>query len=306
MSFETAEQIDYSSYMPTTQPQRSATVEAITTRQSEEVKAAIFMAKQFPRDQQAAFNRIMLACQRKKLAEEAEYEFPRGGTKVNGPSIRLAEVLAQNWGNIDYGLIELEQKAGESQVMAYAWDMETNTRRQMTFTVKHERKANGSIKRLDDPRDIYEMVANQGARRMRACILGVIPGDIVDAALEQCRKTLESGYAEPLADRVRKALQQFHEKYGVTKEMIEKYLGCSAESFTENDYLRLGNIWKALRDGMAKREDYFDFRTSADFSSQTEEQFKKQQEKQAKKTKQEGEMNDGNPADLSQGELPLT
>lgn len=298
MSFEN-ETISYDDYMPAPMNHSTpAPVEGLKVRQAEEVKAAIFMAKQFPRDQQAAFNRIMQACQRKKLAEEAEYEFPRGGTKVNGPSIRLAEVLAQNWGNIDYGLIELEQRNGESHVMAYAWDMETNTRRQMTFTVKHERKAKGTINRLEDPRDIYEMVANQGARRMRACILGVIPGDIVDAALERCRQTLKEGYTEPLADRIRKALQQFDEKFGVKPEMVEKYIGCKVESFTENDYIRLRNIFKALRDGMAKREDYFDFRTSADFESETEKQFKVAQEKS--KSKKAGGDND----EAGQVELP--
>lgn len=292
MSFETNQPIDYENYMLAAPAQKSATVEALTTRQSEEVKAAIFMAKQFPRDQQLAFNRIMEACQRKKLAEEAEYEFPRGGQKVTGPSVRLAEVLAQAWGNIDYGLIELEQKNGESQIMAYAWDMETNTRRQVTYAVKHERKARGNITKLDDPRDVYELVANMGARRMRACILGVIPGDIVDAALERCRKTLVDGYKEPLADRIRKALQQFDEKYGVKKDMIEKYMGCDSDSFTENDYLRLGNVWRSLNDGMAKREDYFDFKTSSDFQSEAEKEFKATQEA--------GEVDDPN-----QGKLPL-
>ncbi|WP_207892435.1 hypothetical protein [Paenibacillus pinisoli] len=304
MSFDNAG-IDYSNYMPPVTPQGavSVTTEGVKTRQAEEVKAAIFMAKQFPRDQQAAFNRIMMACQRKKLAEEAEYEFPRGGSKVNGPSIRLAEVLAQSWGNIDYGLIELEQKSGESQVMAYAWDIETNTRRQMTFAVKHERKAGGSIKRLEDPRDIYELVANNGARRMRACILGVIPGDIVDAALDQCKKTLVSGYTEPLADRVRSALHQFKEKFGVTKEQIEKYMGCSADSFTENDYLRIGGVWKALRDGMAKREDYFEFgpsRGSTTEASKTEEAFL-----QAKAAKQKSVDGGDDNGATGQSELPF-
>ncbi|BFH11132.1 hypothetical protein WJ0W_005677 [Paenibacillus melissococcoides] len=294
MSFDDNQQMDYSNYMMPTEapPLPSVTAQLATTRQTEEVKAAIFMAKQFPRDQQFAYNRIMTACQRKKLAEEAEYEFPRGGSKVSGPSIRLAEVLAQNWGNIDYGLIELEQRPGESKVMAYAWDIETNTRRQMTFTARHERKAKGSINKLDDPRDIYELVANLGARRMRACILGVIPGDIVDAALEQCKQTLINGYKEPLPDRIRKAFQQFQEKYGVSKEMLEEYIGCDQEAFTENDYLRLGNVWKALRDGMAKREDYFTIKPIAQ-PTKAEEEFLKQQEakadKKVKKDKAGGE-----------------
>lgn len=277
MSFLEEQPIDYSQYLPSSPQARSVAVEMVSTRQSEQVKAALFSAKQFPRDQQAAFNRIMQACQRKKLAEEAAYEFPKGGSKVNGPSIRLAEVLAQNWGNMEYGVIELEQVNGVSKMESYAWDIETNTRRSMIFNVKHERKAKGRIDKLDDPRDVYELTANMGARRVRACILGVIPGDIVDAALERCKQTLKEGYDEPLADRLRKALQKFQEKYGVTKEMIEEYLGCNQESFTENDFLRIVNIWRSLNDNMAKREDYFNFKP-VKATTAAEEEFKKLQE----------------------------
>lgn len=298
MSFDDQLPVDYSDYLPSAPQARSVAHEMVATRQSEQIKAALFSAKQFPRDQQAAFNRIMQACQRKKLAEEAAYEFPRGGTKVTGPSIRLAEVLAQNWGNIEYGVIELEQVNGVSKMEAYAWDIETNTRRSMIFNVKHERKARGRIDKLDDPRDIYELTANLGARRVRACILGVIPGDIVDAALEQCQKTLISGYTEPLADRLRKAFQQFQEKFGVTKEMLEEYIGCNQESFTENDYLRIGKVYAALRDNMAKREDYFNFgKTHA--VTNTEEEFKKSLE-DAKKSKKGGGKDEA-----EQPELPL-
>ena len=277
MSFDNEQQIDYSSYLPSAPQARSAAAEMVATRQSEQVKAALFSAKQFPRDQQLSFNRIIQACKRKKLAEEAIYEFPKGGSKVNGPSIRLAEVLAQNWGNMEYGVIELEQTNGVSKMESYAWDIETNTRRSMIFNVKHERKAKGRIDKLDDPRDVYELTANMGARRVRACILGVIPGDIVDAAMEQCRQTLIDGYDEPLADRIRKALLKFQEKYGVTKEMVEEFLGCNQESFTENDYLRLAGVWKSLTDNMAKREDYFKIKPVKSTTS-AEEEFKKLQQ----------------------------
>ncbi|WP_213022808.1 hypothetical protein [Brevibacillus reuszeri] len=261
--------------------QRSVNAQAMTGRQAQEVQMMLFAAKQFPRDVNAAYANIMKACTRKILAETAMYEYPRGGQKVSGPSIRLAEILAQNWGNIDSGVIELEQKNGESTVMAYAWDLETNTRQTKTFTVKHERKAKGSISKLDDPRDIYEMTANQGARRVRACILGVIPGDIVEAAIRQCEITLKDGHKEPLSDRVRNALVLFEREYSVSKEMIEKYMGCKVEAFSEQDFLKIGRVYNSLKDGMAKREDYFDIRVSQEVGSKAEEQFKQQQQQQA-------------------------
>jgi hypothetical protein len=279
----------------------SVTAEAMISRQAQEVQAAMVIAKRFPRNEYEAYNRIMKACERRILAENAMYEYPRGGTKVTGPSIRLAEVLAQNWGNIDFGILELEQKAGESTVMAYAWDLETNVRQTKVFTVKHERKARGSITKLTDPRDIYEMVANQGARRLRACILGIIPGDIVDAAVEKCKETLVKGYKEPLSDRIRKMISVFDKEFQVSQAMLEKFIGCSADAFSENDFVRLVGVYKSLRDGMAKREDYFDIRTGGNNGkvSKTEEEFLKQQNG--------GEVDGADATDdgVEQSELPL-
>src|SRR6056297_1448392 len=82
---------------------------AVTTQNSSvarevsEVQAMVVMAKQFPRDTAQAANRIKKECERFGLAEKAHYSYPRGGTKVEGPSIRLAECIAHNWGNIEYG-----------------------------------------------------------------------------------------------------------------------------------------------------------------------------------------------------------
>jgi len=69
----------------------------------QEIQGMVFMAKQFPRDPFQAWQRIKEGVFAKKhWPEVASYEYPRGGEKVSGPSIRLAEVLAQNWGNMTY------------------------------------------------------------------------------------------------------------------------------------------------------------------------------------------------------------
>lgn len=252
------------------QPARTVQSEMMVSRQAQEVQAAMVIAKKFPRDEVESFNRILRACQRKSLAEGAMYEYPKGNTKVTGPSIRLAEAMAQNWGNIDFGIIELEQKNCESQVMAYAWDLETNTRQSKIFSVPHVRETKKGNIPLSNPREIYELVANQGARRLRACILGVIPGDVVDAAVDQCNKTLASGSTKPIIDLVRDMAGIFQNEFGVPLEAIEKYIGCKSEAFSMNDLVRLKRVYKSLRDGMAKREDFFDLAPSSDDSGITD------------------------------------
>lgn len=269
---------------------KSTTTEMVVSRQAQEVQAAMVIAKKFPRNEAESFNRIMQACRRKTLAEQSMYEYPRGDTKVTGPSIRLAEAMAQSWGNMDFGIIELEQKHGESQVMAYAWDLETNTRQTKIFSVPHIRSTKRGNKVLTDPRDIYELVANQGARRLRACILGVIPGDVIDAAIIQCNTTLMGNGEKNLVDLIRDAVALFSQDYGVTVQMLEKFVGCKSESFSLNDLIRLKKVYTSLKDGMAKREDYFEMMPPAD-DTEISDPFKETKDKKGEKTgKQDKEV----------------
>lgn len=278
---------------------KSTTTEMMISKQAQQVQVAMLAAKKFPRDEVEAYNRIMRSCQRKSLAEQSMYEYPRGGTKVTGPSIRLAEAVAQNWGNMEFGITELEQKNGSSTVEAFAWDLETNTKRSMIFEVKHERGTKQGNKALTDSRDIYEMVANQGARRVRACILAVVPGDVIEGAVDECKKTLKSGNKEPLIDRVRKMVGFFESDFSVSKDMLEKYIGCSSEAFSENDFIRLRNVYKSLKDGMAKREDYFELKGSKKdpepASTKLDEKFKKNNESKEENKEQDTNNYSGTP-----------
>jgi len=252
--------------------------QASASREMEEVKGQIFMAKQFPRNVFQAEQRILDTCHRPALAQVAMYQYPRGGQRVTGPSIRLAEAIAQNWGNLSYGIQELEQRDGESVAKAFCWDLETNVRQEKVFTVKHSMKAKGTIKKLDDPRDIYEKVANDGARRLRSCILGIIPGDIIDKAIVQCYETLAGNSQGPLKDRIAKALRSYKEQYRVTQEMIEAKFGYNADSFTEYDYVELINIFNSLKDGLSKVEDWFNKEDGKKQSSGLGDDFKAQTE----------------------------
>ncbi len=226
-------------------------------RAIQEVQAAMVIAKKFPRDQIAAMDKILQACTRPTLAEGALYSYSKGGAAVTGPSIRLAEALAQNWGNINYGIRELEQKSGESSVEAFAWDLETNTKQVKTFTVPHIRFSKQGKKKLEDPRDIYELVANQGARRLRACILGIIPGDVIEAAVNQCDVTLNS-HADTSPEAIKKMVEVFKAEFGVTPDQIQKRVQCRVEAMRPAQMVQMKKIYLSLRDGMSAPEDWFE------------------------------------------------
>jgi len=241
----------------TQQPQ--GTVQVAQSRAAQEVQAAMIIAQRFPRDTIASQKRINDACSRESMAEVSQYTYPRGGKQITGASIRLAEVLAQNWGNLDFGIVELEKENGNSKMMAYCWDLETNVKQTKVFDVPHARytKKNG-VTSLDDPRDIYEATANQGARRLRACILGIIPGDIVEEAIERCNKTLADPHGKPpIKDRIVSMLEKFS-RLGVNQKMIEKRIGHKIDVTTEIELVNLGKIYISLKDNYADRSQYFD------------------------------------------------
>jgi hypothetical protein len=233
-----------------------ALAEAEQQRAIAETQASMILAKRFPRDVVAAMDKILNACTRPSLAEGALYEYARGGTAITGPSIRLAEALAQNWGNIQFGIRELSQQGGVSEVEAFAWDIETNTRQTKTFQVRHVRHTRNGQNALTDPRDIYEMVANQGARRLRACILGVIPGDVVEAAVSQCEKTLNTK-ADTSPEYMKKVVTAFGE-FGVTVPMIEKRIQRRIDAIQPAQVLQLRKIMNSLKDGMSSPGDWFE------------------------------------------------
>lgn len=237
----------------------AGTIEIESSRAIAEAQGKLVIAKRFPRDEARAYSKIIESCKRKGLAEEATYSFPRGGQVVSGPSIRLAEELARAWGNIDYGIRELSRKDGVSEMEAYAWDLETNTSSSQKFSVRHIRDRsdrNGGNIVLTDERDIYELTANQGARRLRARVLAILPPDIVEAALAECRRTLAGDNSEPVADRVRKMIKAF-DKYGVTAAMIEARLGHSLDTVLPDEIADLQGIFNSLKSGMSKAGEWF-------------------------------------------------
>jgi hypothetical protein len=145
--------------------------------------------------------------------------------------------------------------------MAYAWDLETLVCDERRFHVRLWRDTRSGGYALKDERDIYELVANMGARRKRACILSCIPGDVIAAAVDQCEKTLRAK-ADVTPERIEAMLERFA-TYHVTKDMIEKRIQRRIDAISPAALLQLGKIHNALRDGLGQVSDYFDIPTPA-------------------------------------------
>lgn len=246
--------------MPSSKPRAGGLIQAEEQRAVQEVQAALVIAKRFPRDERECLDRILNTCTRESLAAVAVYQYARGGTDITGPSIRLAEAIAQQWGNIDFGFRELSRGESNgktySEVQAFAWDMENNTRRSLQFRVNHWRDTRSGGYALKDERDIYELIANQSQRRVRACILAVVPGDVADRAVHQCEATMQAS-ADTSPEATKKLLEAFG-VIGVSKAQIEKRIQRRIDAITAAQVVQLRKIYSSIKDGMSNADEWFE------------------------------------------------
>lgn len=256
--------------------QRSATVaETSGARQTQsrelaEMQTKYLMAQQFPRDERKAMDGIINAFSRPGLAERAQYEYGKGGSSVAGPSIHSAQAIAQQWGNIEFGWREISRGIGHdgvpfSEVEAFAIDLQTRVPSRITFIAKHWRDTKSGGYKLKEEREIYELCANMAQRRKRACILAILPQDVIDSAMEQAALTLRTK-ADTSADAMHKMVEAFAQ-FGVTKGQIEKRIQRRLDAITPTQVVMLKRIYASLRDEMSDASEWFETATEPPASS---------------------------------------
>jgi hypothetical protein len=223
-----------------------------------EVQAAIVVAQQVPRDINGAIFEMRQSCQQMFLAERAFFRYSRGSGNITGASVHLARELARCWGNIQYGLVEMrrDDEFGQSEMQAFAWDVEKNSRNSSTFIVPHKRDQKGGPKQLTDMRDIYENNANNGARRVREAIFAILPPWFVEEAKQICTKTLSDGGGKPLPQRIADAIRAF-EGIGVTQDRIETKFSRPSGKWTEHDVAQLLVAFQSIQRGEVTADEEF-------------------------------------------------
>ena len=249
-----------------------------SSRAIAEAQGKLMIAKSFPRNYTSAYAQAIEACKRKSFAEKAFYSYPRGGESVNGVTIRFAEEMARAYGNLDYGIKELSHDKGKSEMQAYCWDLETNTISQQNFTVEHIRETRKGNIDLTSQRDVYELNANQGARRLRSRILAILPPDMIEDCILECKKTLAGKNEIPLIDKVKNMVVKF-EEIGVKKEMLEKRLKHTVETITTDELVEYIGIYNGIKGKETTVSEWFEQPKTA---SQITELLKSEEEKEKK------------------------
>jgi hypothetical protein len=220
-----------------------------------ELQAQIMLARMNPRDPQQAVDNILRDCSRVTLASVSQYEYARGGTDIRGPSIKLLEAIARRWGNIHSGFKIVHTEGNASDVVTYAWDLETGYKDDRQFQVRHIRDTRSGPVKVTDERDIYELIANSAQRRKRSCLQAVIPSDVIDAAVEQCQETM-SANVDTSVQGLKTLLKAFAE-FGVTQAQIEQRIQCKLEAISPGQVMQLSRIYTSMHDGISVPSQWF-------------------------------------------------
>ena len=225
-----------------------------------EVRAAVMITRDRPRDTTNAIREMREVCQILGMADRAFYAVERGNEVITGKTVHLARELARIWGNIIYGVKELAQDdvRRQSELQAYAWDIQTNTYTQLVFVVPHARytKAHG-MKKIISTQDIYENNASFAGRRLRECIFNVLPVWFHTEAADICHHTLEHGGGKPLPQRIADLEALFH-AIGIDRKAILKKAGrLRMEDMQAIDVANLGVLYKSITRNEISKEAAF-------------------------------------------------
>jgi len=229
--------------------------QALSTITRSEIDSQIATAKKFPRHLDSFKNKALsMATLDQETAASCFYKLPRGGTLIEGPGIRLAEIAASSWGNLRVSsrVIAVEEKVVVAQAVAH--DLETNTAMCSEVRV---RITNKEGKRYND--DMIQTACNSAcSKAMRNAIFDVVPFAYVKPIYEACRK-VAVGDVKTLGER-RKAMVDQFAKMGVQLPQILAHPDISKNSLEDvgvKEIETLIGFFTAIKDGQANIDTVF-------------------------------------------------
>ncbi len=255
------------------EPNSDVGVASAVAREQTEISSVVEQAALRPRSEAEAFVKLTRACSRFAFADGASYRFPRGGSQVTGPSVKLAREMARCWGNLRYGYRHVRHNPDSVHIKGFAHDCESNTYIEYEDTFaklvqRRKKDARGTVIKdksgkavtewvEPDERDLRELINRRGAMCVRQAILHLLPYDQIDEALSLCDATLRSGELGPDRETSIRSMVRAFDKYAVTTEMLEHNLGHELNVTTIEELADLRQIFTSIKDGHTKREDHF-------------------------------------------------
>jgi len=244
----------------------------VASKVDAEIRARYALAVMRPRSNLELEQNLLKECERKSFAESALYSVPRGNTRIVGASIRLAETAARLARNIVVESDVIFENEKQRIIKVSVCDVEANLTYSQDVTVaktierRYIKKGDEIISERSNSGNekVYTIAAPEGeltikqnalvSKAVRNQILRLIPGDIIESAVEACKKTQTDAAAKD-PDAAKKSTLKAFAEIGVTAAELAKYLGHSVDALKPEEVVDLRVIYRSIKDGEAKWTD---------------------------------------------------
>lgn len=245
-------------------------VESLMALTKGEIDVQIATAKQYPRNLSRVLNDIeTLATIDEEVAGSCFYTLRRQGKVIEGPSVRMAEIVASSWGNIRTlsRIIANDGKTITAQGMCH--DLEKN----IAISVEVKRRITDKNGRRYNE-DMQTMTGNAAcAIALRNAIFKVVPMALIKKPIEKAKKvaigesmTLETSRAKMI---------QYYQSIGVDEKQILDYLSVTKIDEIDIDMvIELRGLATALKDGQITKEEAFAPKVDEKKAAEVEKKFK--------------------------------
>lgn len=223
-----------------------------------EVDMQIATAKQYPRDVQGALKRIQtIATLDPSTAEDCFYALRRGGTLIEGVSVRLAEIIAGSWGNLRVQTRIVGNDGKTITAWGVCHDLETN----LAVCVEVKRRITDKNGHTYSE-DMQVTTGNAAsAIAFRNAVLKVVPKAVTRRVIDEIKR-VAIGQSLDL-ETSRNRMIQYFSKLGVTQQEVLTYCGAKrVEDINTEMVFELRGVANAIKEGTTSVQETFKANTA--------------------------------------------
>jgi hypothetical protein len=222
-----------------------ASVTALEVINRSEIEQQVSTARKYPRSVVEFRRKVeQMATLSPTVAQSLFYRLPRGGKKIEGPSVRLAEIAASSYGNLRVGSFITDIGQSEVTARGFAHDLENN--------VAYASEVKRSIVDKDGIRyknDMIIVTCNAAcAIALRNAVFKAVPMVLVEEPIRKA-KALIRGDQASFPQRRDDMLKKF-DALGVKKERVFAAIDRrGVDDVTLDDMVDLAGLYNQIEDG---------------------------------------------------------
>lgn len=229
------------------------TDQSVSLLSKAEIDVQISTAKAYPRSLKLFFDKALsMATLNEDIAASCTYALPRAGKSLEGPSVRLAEIVVSAFGNIRAGARVVANDGKWITAQGICHDLESNS----CTTIEVKRKITDKTGKTynEDMQTVTGNAAN--AIAYRNAVFKVVPSALVVDIWEKA-KEVARGTAETLVKRREKAVEYFR-SLGITDKQICEALDIKKIEDIDLDRLStLTGMKSAIKNGESTAQELF-------------------------------------------------